>query len=468
MAGEFDSAVWVERLTDALTGLSEAQEHFADQLDEGRATYSSGKQVDAIVDMVHIRSDVLLALFHTAFFGMRSGEEARFVRLRLALNPVLELLAAHPALAGVLTASGGNQQFVLLLPDHAVETDLFKMVGGLIGRAMDLPDDGCRVACRELEALLNSDGERETRNQSGSLRSGFHVALFHGLRFKEEAVIADGMTVQPFEKVAGFVNEGVLREISQSIVTSDRKKSIGAIVKPFHWKPEFRPPVDHIEIDSDWGGSFREDAEAFIELLAVSHAAPAVCLVTIHHCIQQVAAGILGDPHYRGGYTWGRSARSFDRLANSRVVSRDAFFDAQSMFLGRERTRYRKLAPIVSRLAEAQARSGRFADEDRILDVAIALERIYELDSGEISHKLRTRAAWYLGVDTESRIRESKAVKQLYDARSAVVHNRKGKSSLQENREAFSKGFDIARRSLFKLLREGPPEDWNALVVAGR
>ncbi len=32
---------------------------------------------------------------------------------------------------------------------------------------------------------------------------------------------------------------------------------------------------------------------------------------------------------------------------------------------------------------------------------------------------------------------------------------------------AFGMGVDIARRSVFKLLREGLPEDWNALGDTG-
>ena len=53
------------------------------------------------------------------------------------------------------------------------------------------------------------------------------------------------------------------------------------------------------------------------------------------------------------------------------------------------------MAPIVGRLAVALGRDGRFAVEDRILDVAIALERMYQLDGGQISHKMRTRKAGF-------------------------------------------------------------------------
>lgn len=57
----------------------------------------------------------------------------------------------------------------------------------------------------------------------------------------------------------------------------------------------------------------------------------------------------------------------------------------------------------VERLA--LARSDRFQTEDKILDVAIALERMYDLEEGEISFKLNTRTASFLETSMESRRR---------------------------------------------------------------
>ena len=57
-------------------------------------------------------------------------------------------------------------------------------------------------------------------------------------------------------------------------------------------------------------------------------------------------------------------------------------------------------APIVVRLAEAIARDGRFAEQERILDVAIALERMYELVGGEIRDKC---AVGWCGFSAEMR-----------------------------------------------------------------
>lgn len=109
-------------------------------------------------------------------------------------------------------------------------------------------------------------------------------------------------------------------------------------------------------------------------------------------------------------------AQGFDGFDECPGLAPEAFAEAKEAFDNRASERYGKMAPIIGRLAEALARDGRFAVEDRILDVAIALERMYELDGGEISHKLRTRAAWFIGADAESRVREIQAVKAFCEA----------------------------------------------------
>ena len=104
--------------------------------------------------------------------------------------------------------------------------------------------------------------------------------------------------------------------------------------------------------------------------------------------------------------------------------------------------------------------------EDRILDVAISLERMYELDQGKISVELRERAASFLATSTEGRCRVKRDVKQFYNVRSGIVHNRKPPPSAATRADAFTKGFEVARRSVVKLLREGQP-DWNEIVKKG-
>ena len=120
------------------------------------------------------------------------------------------------------------------------------------------------------------------------------------------------------------------------------------------------------------------------------------------------------------------------------------------------------MAPIVTRLSEALARDGRFALADRIQDIAMALERMYVLDGGNIGRKLRNRTARFLGTDAASEQRIKDDVKELYDVRSDIVHNRLHKLTPERVHSAFVTGFDLARQSLFKVLREGSPQNWDA------
>ena len=122
------------------------------------------------------------------------------------------------------------------------------------------------------------------------------------------------------------------------------------------------------------------------------------------------------------------------------------------------------MAPVVSRLAETLDPKGRFAAETRVGEIGAALERMYDVGKRKISPKLQNRISGFLGTDDESRESIKTTVKEFYDARSEIVHGRTDKMSPLRTNAAFVKGFKIARRSVFKLLREGPPDDWNALI----
>ena len=56
---------------------------------------------------------------------------------------------------------------------------------------------------------------------------------------------------------------------------------------------------------------------------------------------------------------------------------------------------------------------GRFWLEDRILDIAVALEVLYGLKGGELTHNLSTRAAYLLGCGSAGRVDVFEAVQEL-------------------------------------------------------
>ncbi len=462
-SGKFDPGPWSDRLAQALVSLAEAHECFPDSLGEHAAHYRGTETSSGAVVMVHHYGDALLALYRGACVRKDSEHDERFVRLRAALKSALEILAAHPALTDVAESSSSDRKFAVVIAGSEGETDLLHVLVGLMTRARELPEDGFRIACRELSGLLCPGWADDTMR----LNAGFHAVLFHGLRLREEIPITEDMKIVPFETVRAYVDESLLRPFSPNLIVPEPWEPVGAIVKPFEWDPAFHPADDEICLSLDWGGSFREDGERLVELLAITHGAPVVCLVTMHYCVDPVACRLLGRPHHRACYTFGRSAQSFDRTNVSREPCPTALDEARTLFRAWNGARFRKYEPIIARLAEAAARSGRFAVDDRILDVAIALERMYELDQGEVSFKLKTRAACFLESETARRTEVFKDVGRFYDTRSVIVHSTsKKRASAKEREPAFRKGFDIARRSLGKLLRDGPPPDWNEMVIA--
>lgn len=75
------------------------------------------------------------------------------------------------------------------------------------------------------------------------------------------------------------------------------------------------------------------------------------------------------------------------------------------------------------------------------------------------------RVSGFLGTSKEDRRRLADSVIRFYDARSKIVHSVSDGASPFRNDAAFVTGFSLARRSLFKLLRDGPPDDWNKLEI---
>ena len=457
--GGFDAEGWVDGLTTAITELAEIQHGYWTELEthrarseRDRAGWSPWKYP------VHELS---------SFYRYASSKGAYFERSYGPLCDTLEqakrALAAHPALERAEKASTGNGEFTIGILSGGGSGHMSSIVAGLVARGSE-PGVGYRTAAAELQALLDTDNDRPGAWPLEDLSVGCHLALFDGLRVTEEIPIDDEQQIVPFERVEAYVVKEQLRGEVLSSAAGSGWNWEGAVMKPFRWKPRLCGPSDEPELD--WGGSFFEDAEDLIQLLSVGHASPVVCL-TVPYCTHRAAIHLLGLPHYSSGYCWGRSARGFDRPTGGRNVDMDVVGRTLTAFGQRRSQRYLDCAPAVSRLAEALARSGQFHLDDQILDVAIALERMYDLDQGEISFKLKTRAAFFLAADSRGRRTVFKDVNKFYDARSSIVHKGKQEMSRQAKAEAFAKGFDVARMTIDKFLREGRPKDWNDVVLGG-
>ena len=463
---EFSAGDWIDRLAQELQGLAEAQKPYLPERRDYRPRVQ-GPVGEWESDVRAVALDDLRILYAKARHNIGGGAEERYAPLRTVLDRARYILIAHPTLARVIAPIIERDDFWVQILNAGSSTSPMDLIAGLMARASELPVGGYRAAAAELHGFLTPAGEEGSDSVPGELDIGYDAVLFYGLTLTERVDVADGMTLLPFEEARAFVDESLVEQLAPGGAGFHDWRSVGAAARPFRWRPALQrtgrgggPLVESPE-------PFFVQARTFLDLLAVTHGVAVLPFVMLNHCIDRSATQLLGLADNRGSFYRGRSAHGFDGFQECPELEREALGKATEAFKIRTGERYARMAPIVGRLAEALGRDGRFAVLDRILDVAIALEQMYQLDGGEISYKMRMRVAWFLGADAESRLREMKAVKEFYEARSAIVHNRKGKKVTQRQHTAFGKGFDIARRSLFKLLREEPPEDWDALVIGG-
>ena len=117
--------------------------------------------------------------------------------------------------------------------------------------------------------------------------------------------------------------------------------------------------------------------------------------------------------------------------------------------------------------------------EDKIIDVAIALEALYLSDISEpteLSFRLRLHAAWLLKKKIKDRKDLMKDISQIYEWRSSVVHKgklpkkkiskkKKRPYTQEEIKALITNAQDICRDSIMKILEDGKFPEWNSLIL---
>ena len=462
---EFDAEAWIERVAQLLPPLAQAQEPYLREYQERYARVidlRDGKLPPFPLEDLRLLYDEVR---NSRLWGM----EAHYAPLRALLNPVRHALLGHPTLERVAVTGRliGDNKFSMEILGSGGDIYTGTLIAGLMARAAELPDDGLRTSLRELNAFLSPAGNGAAAHALGSLGEGCDVFLFYGLALSERIEVADGMALLPYGDLLRFVDEEFVKELAPPGAGFHGWRSVGAIIRPFRWRPAFRRRASVNDPMTRSPGSLFPNAATFLDLLAVSHAVPVVPLATLSDEIDRSARRLLGRAEWSPGFYQSWPAQGFDGFAECPALSPEALQEAWDVFENRESPRYRSLAPIVGRLAVALAREGRFALHDKIVDVSIALEGMYELPRWGVTSALEERVSGFLGTDEDSRAKFGKSARAFYDARSAIVHSRTAKASPFTNGAAFVTGFDLARRSLFKLLREGAPADWNKLAVGG-
>ena len=400
---------------------------------------------------------------HTRAFG----GESQYAPLRTLLDPTRHALLSHPELERVAVAGRivGENDFWMRTLNSGTSISAGDLIAALMARAAEVSGDRFRAAVRELNAFLLPAGDSEAVSVLGNLDEGCDALLFYGVTLTERIDVEGGVAILPFGEVRRFVEQELVEELAPSGAGFHGWRSVGAVVRPFRWRPVFRRKGSVNEPMRHPPAPFFPEARTFLDLIAVSHAAPVLPLATISDCIDRSAARLLGRERHGPGMYQKWAAAGFDGFADCPVLRPAALDEALEAFRNRQSARYQRMVPFVVRLAEALGRDGRFAMHDKVVDVAIALEGMYELPKWRKSRTLENRVSGFLGTDADDRQRVGESVRTLYDARSDIVHSGSGKVSPFRNGAAFVTGFDLARRSLFKLLREGIPDNWEIPAV---
>ena len=107
---------------------------------------------------------------------------------------------------------------------------------------------------------------------------------------------------------------------------------------------------------------------------------------------------------------------------------------------------------------------------DQIIDLGIALESLYVPDSqGEVNLRFALHAAWHLGNNKTERQRLREEFRQIYAARSDVVHTGRlrgdrAKSSFDESRFV-SRAQELCWQGITSVIKAGDIPDWSDLVM---
>lgn len=462
----FDADGWIDRVTAAVGALAQAQESYL------QAYWQHNPRKQVIVngrDETPFPLDDVRMVYAQARYSRTFGREAEYAPLRAMLDPARHALLSHPELERVAVVGRivGENDFWMRMVNSGTSISAGDLIAGLMARASELSGDGIRAAAGELNAFLSPAGDSKATEVLGNLDEGCDALLFYGLTVTERISVEDGMEILPFGEVGRFVDQEMVEELAPSGAGFDGFRSVGAVIRPFRWRPTFRRRGTLDEPTKNPLPPISPEAGTFLDLLAVSHATPVLPLATIPDCIDRSAARLLGWERPGPGMYQNWRADGFERFAECPMLRPAALDEAREAFGNRQGARYRRMAPFVVRLSEALGRIGRVAIRDQVVDVAIALEGMYELPKWKKLRKLEKRVAGFLGTDANDRQRIRESVRNLYEARSVVVHSGSGDASPFRNSAAFVTGFDLARRSLFKLLREGVPENWDLVGAAG-
>ena len=383
--------------------------------------------------------------------------EHLFPNLNRDPDPLIDLLCRHPGVRPNL-GGGDNRDTFIVMPSSGHLLQMDTLARYLTRTALK---HGCRDAVVRLEGLLSLSAEGRV--------PGYEVYVFRGLSLSGEIEIVPGLEIVDYERAA---ERGLVKKTRTGPTVDARDyAAMGALVlaRAMTWGPCLVPPLSGRDEFPAPAREFRWapgcDTGIFFDLLSLCTSRQ-VQILSIMYCAPEFVDVNKGfGPGTGTSFSYSDLLRS-DPLGAENIERLRDVLGLWSEFNPEKRD---ILELAASRLSSSIYRNrGRFRVQDRILDAAIALEIMYELDPPELTNKLASRAAYILAQEIDDRIEIFDRVHAFYAARSRIAHGGKGKKKKKAMsfKDAAESGYGLAADTFNGLLNKGDFPDWKRTILS--
>lgn len=379
----------------------------------------------------------------------------------IAADPsdVIELVMKHPAVGAVFGERGKDAATFVTMPGKGFRVELKQLArrAATIGASR-----GDEAAAVEVDRFL-------TLGIEGRL-PGYDVVVIRGLAMDGVVELGPGAGLASYEDA---VERGLLKKEKPAPwndVTDYRDMQAMVLFRKMTWNPCLVPPRTSKDLNEpplrvEFAWKTGPAMDVLLDLLSLV-TSQRIEVVEMLSCAPDF---VDMDPNFGPGTKrWFVSTDRWEvrELTSEQVTQARRLFCEWMRFDKGERG---VLELALARLVSSTRRNrGRFRLEDRILDVAVALEMMFRLKGGELTYKLSVRAAYLLSDGLEARVEVFDSMKRLYETRSRIVHGdwHRKSGKRKEAAQVAERGYELGRDVLLKLLERGTFPDWKRLVLS--
>lgn len=452
---KFDATDWEVRLSNALKALARVQDGFLRDYwnANGRPTQYTynGK------DETPFPSDDYYYVYNEALSAKWSDQRRYYKPLVEALAPVRSLLRIHPAFTSILKMQLGHEAVHVGILNGSTYTGVAQIISGMMARQYHRSNKKFLNTAQEFNLLLSLSSRHTSSPLSNDFDLGLDVDLFFGVEVPHKIELGNGYFIAPLSELRDYIAPDWFRDRAPDQVEARDLDLFFCIAAPFRWQPEIRhihaPKPDRRPRDVP--PLFHRIAAEFAELLSVVLRCPITWVYDFPGTVHKASTQLLGQHHQVTSPRAGEFVGNFrDPFRKREPANFELIQEAVSLFSRKSETEYAAIAPLIHRLAESQRTFGRFAKEDRILDLAIIFERFYPKEKTR-SEQLSRMVSNAVGGNDAEIAKTQKAFMHFYKVRSALIHGAKNEGDrelLQEIDLALENGSRYASILLVKAI----------------